>query len=225
MEAKFFNSLFCGDSANGVKLCMGLTDGDFWSRPAGVQILYAGADKNNIDFMLIVSAVDVSQGVFEISAGEPMSKLLYVARCANCAGVEEKTFSAAAEVEFDALGNFVEQSCNRIFLITAEQTQGNRVCLKWFYQPVNQAKQPSRFEIFFDDGAGVIDEQNPIGSLKYSGRKFYQFTSITLSKNNYIFCIKAVAADGSLSDSSGKIIIQLNKRTPDGIGVIEYKVV
>lgn len=119
----------------------------------------------------------------------------------------------------------MEQSCNKIFLVAAEQTQGNRVCLKWFYQPINQVKQPSRFEVFFDDGTGVIDEQNPIGRLKYSGRKFYQFTSITLSQDNYIFCIKAVAADGSFGDSSGKIIIQLNRRTPDGIGVPEYKVI
>ena len=35
MDTKFFDSLYEGDSANGFKLCMGLTGGDFWARASG----------------------------------------------------------------------------------------------------------------------------------------------------------------------------------------------
>jgi len=42
MEAKFFDSLNGGDSAKGIKLCMGITDGDFWTRTEGAAVLYKG---------------------------------------------------------------------------------------------------------------------------------------------------------------------------------------
>ena len=50
MDAKFFDSLFDGDSPNGIKLCMGITGGDFWAREAGCQNLYRGASIDVIDF-------------------------------------------------------------------------------------------------------------------------------------------------------------------------------
>ena len=50
MDVKFFDSLFEGDSANGVKLCMGLTGGDFWPQIMGCQIIYRGNSIEDIDF-------------------------------------------------------------------------------------------------------------------------------------------------------------------------------
>jgi hypothetical protein len=225
MEANFFASLFSGDSANGLKLCMGLTEGDFWARPAGLQVLYKGQDNNDIDFDRIIAASDSGDDVFEMSAGQPLSRWLYIIRRVNCCGWEEKTLCAAVMVELDSLGNLVERSCNKVFIVDAEQITGNRILLKWFYQPIHQAKKISRFKIYYDNGTGVIDYQNPISSLNYAGRKFYEFISNELTDDSYRFCIRAVAADDSDNDFTGQIIIQLNRQRPDNISILQGSVI
>lgn len=221
MEAKFFDSLYSGDSAQGIKLCLGLTEGDFWSRLAGVQLLYQGQDSNNIDFARIVAVSDTDEDVFELSAGQPLSRWLYVVRRVNCYGFEEKTLNAAVSVEFDGLGNLVNRSCNKIFIVVAKQIESNRVLLKWFYQPIHQAKKISGFKICCDSGTGVIDYQNSIGSLSYTGRKFYEFISDELTEDVYKFCIRAVAADDTDDGFTGQIIIGLNRQRPDNISILQ----
>jgi hypothetical protein len=225
MEAKFFDSLYGGDSADGCKLCMGLTEGDFWARPGGLQVLYAGQNEGDIDFAEITAAADLDEDVFEISAGQPLSCCIYVARRVNCAGVEEKTLSAAVKVEFDSQGNLIEQSCNKVFMITAKQIYGSKVLLKWFYQPIQQAKKVSRFKIYCDSGTEIIDYQNPIGSLKYTGRKFYEFITNELTDSAYKFCIRAAAADDSDDSFTGQVILQLNRQRPDNILLLQNDVI
>ncbi len=218
MDVKFFDSLFGGDSANGSKLCLGLTEGDFWTRPAGVQLLYQGQD-DDIDFDRISAVSEIDNDNFEISAGQPLSSSLYVVRRVNCCGVEEETFSAAVRAEFDELGDLIEYSCNKIFIAAAKQIEGNKVLLKWFYQPIHQSKKVNNFKIYYDNGMGVIDYQNPLGSINYKGRKFYQFVTGGLSNNSYKFCIRAVA-EGNCDDGfTGQIKIELNQQSPDGISI------
>ncbi|MGB8227407.1 MAG: hypothetical protein WCE45_11180 [Sedimentisphaerales bacterium] len=224
MDTKFFDSLFGGDSANGIKLCMGLTEGDFWARPAGVQLLYQGQD-DNIDFDKITAASEIDEGVLEISSGQPLTQWLYVARRVNCSGYEEKTLGAAVRVEFDSLGGLIERSCNKVFIIAAKQVDGDRILLKWFYQPIHQAKKINRFKIYSDNSTGTIDYQNPIGSVNYIGRKFYQFITGRLSGDSYKFCIRAAAEDNSEDGFTGQIKIGLNKQSPDGISILQSSVI
>ncbi|MGA2915820.1 MAG: hypothetical protein ABSE89_07315 [Sedimentisphaerales bacterium] len=224
MDVKFFDSLFSGDSANGSKLCLGLTEGDFWSRPAGVQLLYQGRDCD-IDFDKIVIALGTDEDTFEISAGRPLSNSIYVLRRANCCGVEEKTFSAAVRVEFDSLGNLIEYSCNKIFIAAAEQIEGNKILLKWFYQPIHQSKKINNFKIYYDNGTGIIDYQIPLGSVSFKGRRFYQFVTNELSGNNYKFCIRTVAEDNSDNGFTGQIDIGLNRQNPNGVSILQSSVV
>jgi len=61
MDAKFFDSLYEGDSANGVKLGMGLTGGDFWPRVGGCQNLYRGQDGSTIDFENILAVTEIEE--------------------------------------------------------------------------------------------------------------------------------------------------------------------
>jgi hypothetical protein len=219
MDTKFFDSLFGGDSANGAKLCMGLTEGDFWARPAGVQLLYQGQD-DNVDFDRITAVSEIDEGVLEISAGQSLSSFLYVVRRVNCCGAEEKTLGAAVRVEFDSLGNLIERSCNKVFIIAAKQVAGDRILLKWFYQLIHQSKKINTFKIYYDNGTGTIDYQNPIGSVNYIGRKFYQFITGQLSGDSYKFCIRAAAEDNSDDNFTGQIKIELNKQSPDGISIL-----
>ncbi len=225
MEAKFFDGLYSGDSVNGLKLCMGLTEGDFWARPAGLQVLYKGQDNSDIDFDRIIAASDSGDDVFEMSAGQPLSCWLYVVRRINCCGVEEKTLCAAVMVELDSLGNLVERSCNKVFMVDAKQIDVNRILLKWFYQPIHQVKKISEFKIYCDNGTGIIDYQNLIGSLNYAGRRFYEFLSDELAGDIYKFCIRAVAADDTDDGFTGQIIIQLNRQRPDDISMLQSDVV
>ncbi|MCX5633388.1 MAG: hypothetical protein NTW93_06930 [Phycisphaerae bacterium] len=224
MDTKFFDSLFGGDSANGAKLCMGLTEGDFWARPAGVQLLYQGQD-DNIDFDRITAASEINEDVLEISSGQPLTQWLYVVRRVNCSGYEEKTLGAAVRVEFDSFGSLIERSCNKVFIITAKQVDGDRILLKWFYQPIHQAKKIIKFKIYSDNSTGIIDYQNPIGSVNYIGRKFYQFITGELSGDSYKFCIRVAAADNSDDNFTGQIIIQLNRQRPDGISILQSSVI
>ncbi len=225
MEAKFFDSLYSGDSVRGLKLCMSLTEGDFWARPVGLQVLYQEQDGSDIDFDRIIAVSNSDEDTFEVLAGQPLSRSFYVVRRINCCGVEEKTLSAAVKVEFDGQGNLVERSCNKVFMVTAEQTGGSRILLKWFYQPIHQAKRISRFKICYDNGTGQIDYQNPIGSVNYIGRKFYQFVTNELTGDSYKFCIRAVAEDDSDDGSAGQIIIQLNKQRPDSVLILQSGVI
>jgi hypothetical protein len=223
MNTKFFDSLFGGDSANGTKLCMGLTEGDFWSRPAGAQFLYRGQNCGDIDFRQIITTSNIDSDVFEVSSGQPLSQWLYVARRVNCCGVEDKTLCTAVVVEFDSSGNLVERSCNKVFMVDAEQISGNKVRLSWFYQPIHQMKKMRRFKIYCDNSTGIIDYQNPIGRLNYAGRKFYEFISNELTGDVYKFCIRAVAdTDDSFA---GQINIQINRQKPDNISILQSSVV
>jgi hypothetical protein len=220
MEVKFFDSLYGGDSAQGTKLCMGPTEGDFWSRPVGVQLLYKGQNSGDIDFCRIITTSNIDGDVLEISSGQPLSRWLYVARRVNCCGVEEETLCAAVMVELDSLGNLVERSCNKVFMVDAKQVGGNRVKLLWFYQPIHQVKKISRFKIYCDNGTGIIDYQNPIGGLSYAGRKFYEFISDELRGDVYKFCIKAVAADDTDDGFAGQIIVQIDRQSPDNVQLL-----
>lgn len=225
MEAKFFNSLFGGDSASGLKLCMGLTEGDFWARPAGLQVLYRGQSDSNIDFERIIAASDLDNDTFEILAGQPLSRSIYVVRRINCCGIEEKTLSAATKVEFDGQGNLVERSCNKVFMVTAEQIEGSKVLLKWFYQPIHQIKKINGFKIYGDNGTGQINYQNQIGSINYLGRKFYQFVTNALSNDSYKFCIRTVAGDASDDGFAGQVTIQLGRQKPDNVSILQNGVI
>ncbi|HAL45740.1 MAG: hypothetical protein A2Y12_10800 [Planctomycetes bacterium GWF2_42_9] len=123
-------------------------------------------------------------------------------------------------MEFDDLGNLVENGCNKIIDVKAEQIEGRKIKLKWFYHVIHQAKKISRFKVYGDNGSGIINYQVPIGSVDYSGRKFYQFVTDALTAAQYRFCIRAVADDGSENEFNGQVKIWLNKQTPDEIGMI-----
>lgn len=215
MEKKFMDGVNNGDSGKGVKLCLGLTDGDFWTRINGTQFLYKGEDLDEIDFSSFADIRSIGEK-FEIKAGQCNEKWLGLVRRANCCGIEEKTVNAGISIRFDENGNQLNYSCNKIINSFAEQIDREKVLLRWFYLVLNQAKKISRFNIYSDNGTGTINLQNPICSVEYTGRKFYQFTAGNLTAERYLFCIKAVAEDGSMEDGDGVLKVGINKQNPDG---------
>jgi hypothetical protein len=219
MDMKFFDSLCGGDSVKGVKLCLGLTEGDFWARQAGVQILYKGQSIDDVDFYDFHDVSNV-HGQFELAGGQPLSRLFFVVRRTNCCGIEDKTINAALRVDFDSQGNLIQNGCNKIIDVSAQQVEGDKVKLMWFYHGINQSKMICKFQIYSDGGSGTIDFQNSIGTVEYTGRKFYQFLTPELNHDCYRFCIRAAAKETAGNEFCGEIKIWLTRQSPDGIGLI-----
>ena len=226
MDAKFFDSLYEGDSPNGVKLGMGLTGGDFWSRVAGCSVLYRGPSMDLIDLMNILAVAEAEAS--EISPPNYVphnsgSIYFYVVSRANNCGYEEQTLAAAVKVSIDAGGELAEPQPNSIFEVRAEQVEGNKIQLVWYYCPIEQQSPPACFKVYYDDGTGQIDYENPISTLSYTGRRFYSYKSDVLDGDKYLFAIRAEDAAGMENTSLARIEIQLDTTSPDTIEILSVE--
>ena len=228
MEAKFFDSLYEGDSPNGVKLGMGLTGGDFWPRIAGCQMLYRGPSLDKIDFsnMLAVAEAEASDiwppSYVPHSSG---STYFYVVRRANNCGRQEHTLAAAVKVSIDASGNLAEPQPNNIFEARAKQVDGNKIQLVWYYCPIEQQSPPACFKVYYDAGTGQINYESPIATICYAGRRFYSYQSDTLEASKYLFCIRAEDAAGMESASLAPIRIQLDTVSPGAVNILSAEII
>ena len=227
MDAVFFDSLFEGDSANGVKLGAGLTGGDFWAHISGCSLLYRGAGMESIDFenILAVGEADAEQiSPPDYVTHANSSTCFYVVRRANACGEEEKTLAAAVRVKIDADGDLVQGGPNSIFEAKASQTAGNKVELVWFYCPIEQQSLPANFNIYFDSGTGQVDYETAIATVSYLGRKFYSYQSGTLDPGNYLFAVRVEDVNGVESASLAKFEVQLDASNPDAIDILSTEV-
>ena len=112
MDAKFFDGLYEGDSPNGVKLGMGLTGGDFWSRVEGCRNLYRGEGPFDLDFerLVAVGDIDASQIVSD-AAHEAGSVYYYVLRDVNGCGDEvHSSVMVRAASRFTVVPQFVRSA-------------------------------------------------------------------------------------------------------------------
>jgi len=228
MDVKFFNSLYDGDSPNGVKLGMVLTGGDFWPRLLGCQNLYRGESMLTIDFDDILVVTDISEGTISPPtwlSHQPASVYFYVARRVNGCGVEEHSLCAFTKVAFDSEGNLVEPRCNNIFSVKAYQVFGNKVRLIWYYWPIAQDATPDHFNIYSNGGSGEIDYENTIAEIDYNGQKFYSWQSGSLNTDKHLFCIRAVSQEDLDDGFLGQIRIHLNTIKPDAVEILQAEVI
>jgi hypothetical protein len=228
MDAKFFDSLYEGDSPNGVKLGMGLTGGDFWPRVAGCSLLYRGSGMDLIDFLNILTVSESEAS--EISPPTYVSHdngsiYFYVIRRANNCGREERTLSAAVKVSIDSNGEMAEPLPNNVFETISEQVDGNKIRLVWYYCPIEQQSPPACFRVYYDAGAGQIDYGNPIATISYAGRRFYTYLSDVLDGGRYLFAIRAEDAAGTENNSLSPIEVRLNTTSPGAINILNAKAV
>ena len=222
MDTKFFDSIFEGDSANGVKLGMGLTNGDFWPRPDGCQNLYGGSSVYTIDFNNILVVVDIDEELINVSGfdPEPCEAYLYILRRVNCCGEEERSLAAAVKVEFDILGNILEPCCNNILNVIAEQVEGLRVQLIWYYCPIDQQAECGYFNIYWDGGSGEIDFETAICAIDYAGPGLYCYETGVLTESEHFFCVKAISETAVMNGLSGRVEIQIRDLAPNSIDML-----
>ncbi|MHC4642761.1 MAG: hypothetical protein ACYS32_14045 [Planctomycetota bacterium] len=228
MDAKFFDSLYEGDSANGIKLGMSLTGGDFWPRVAGCSVLYRGLSMTIIDFtnLLAVAGAEASEmsppDYIPYSSG---SIYYYVVRRVNNGGCEEQTLSAAVKVSIDASGELAKPQPNHIFKARAAQVDGNKVQIVWYYCPIEQQSPPSYFNIYYDAGTGQIDYENPITTISYAGRMFYSYTSDVLEAGKYLFAVRTKDAVDTENTSLALIRVELYSGSPAEINILSAKAI
>jgi hypothetical protein len=222
-------ALFNGMTANAFKLGTSLSLGWFWVRVTGCSVLYRGAgmgDIGGVDFanILTVSEKDAR----EISPPSYISHnsgstYFYVVRRFNNCGYQEHTLAAAVIVSTDSSGNLTELQPNNIFSLKVEQVDGNKIQLVWYYCPLEQKSQPICFNVYYDDRTGQINYQNPLATIGYKGRKFYNFQSSALEAGKYLFAIRAEDAGGIENSSLARLRIQLDTASPDAVDILSVE--
>lgn len=223
MDAEFLDSLYEGDSANGVKLGMGLTGGDFWARIAGCQMLYRGMSFDDIDFSNILTVAEA--GASDISPPsyvqhDDSSTYFYVVRRANNCGCQERTLVGAVKVAIDAEGNLARPRPNDVFGARVVQIESSKVELVWYYCPIEQQSPPACFRVYYDAGTGQINYENPIATISYQGRRFYSYQSDTLGAGRYLFAIRAEDAGGVENTSTERVEVELDNTSPDDVSIL-----
>jgi len=228
MDAKFFDSLYEGDSPNGAKLGMGLTGGDFWPRIAGCSLLYRGTAMSLIDFTNILAVSEAEASEISPSSYVPHNNgsiYFYVLRRANNCGYEEHTLAAAVKVSIDDSGELAEPQPNSVFETGAEQVDGSKIQLVWYYCPIEQQSPPACFNVYYDSGTGQIDYENPIATISYVGRMFYIYKSDPLDTGKYLFAIRVEDSAGMENASLARIKVELNTASPSAINILSVKAV
>jgi hypothetical protein len=221
-------ALFNGMTANAYKLGTTLSLGWFWIRVAGCSALYRGSSMELIDFTNILTVAE--QNACEISTPIYLphycsSTYFYVIRRFNNCGYQEHTLAAAVKVSIDAGGELEKPQPNNIFSSRAEQVDGNKIQLVWFYCPLEQKSQPVRFNVYYDGGMGQIDYETPLANVNYEGRRFYSYQTGALSAGGYLFTIRAEDADGIENSSLAQLKVQLDTTNPDAIDILSTETV
>jgi hypothetical protein len=218
------DALYNGMTANTFKLGTVLTSGWFWTRVNGCTALYRGSSMEQIDFdnILVVSELNAEQITPpSFVSHEAGSTCFYIVRRFNNCGLQERTLSAAVKVTIKSDGDLKEPQPNKIFAVRAEQIDGNRLRLIWFYNPLEQKSPPESFKIYFDNKSGQIDYENPLATIEYQGRKFYSFESSELSAGQYMFTVRAENAEGVRDESRGQLRIQLDSQIHESVNILE----
>ena len=222
MDVKFFDSIYEGDSPKGVKLGMGITGGDFWSRVAGCQNLYRGESIHEIDFENLLAVSDQDAILITVpSLIEHQAGLVYfyAVRRANRCGDEERNLSVVLRAAFDEEAGLLGPCCNTIFDVAVKQLAGPKVKLLWYYTSIGQFDKPVMFKVYSDAGSGLIDYQTPAGLIEYAGQGFYVFESETLSEGYYLYCIRTESESGRELSNAKIIEAGVTIEAPNGVKV------
>lgn len=220
MEAKFLQeALLSPMTANAFKLGTVLSQGWFWMRPNGCLVLYRGQSIELVDMSNILSVrePDASQvSPPQYVPHKPGSSYFYVLCSVNRCGNQQRSFNAAVKVEIDDSGLLAKPDPNNIFIAKAQQVEGDKVGLSWYYSPLLQESEPIIFKVYYDAGSG----EQPLAEIPYQGRKFYRFESDSLAEGTYIFVIKAEDKAGCQNAGAYPLKIQIEKPEAASVDIL-----
>jgi hypothetical protein len=216
-------ALFHGMTANAYKLGTTLSLGWFWVRRSGCCGLFRGLSMEQIDCVNLLAVTDADACSLEVPNYIPHDSdttCYYLARRFNNCGYQEHTLHAAVKVSVDTSGDLAKPQPNRIFAWKARQTNGNKVQLVWFYCPVQQHSKPVRFNVYWDSGTGQIDYENPLATVNYKGRRFYNCQTDLLAAEGYRFALRVEDANGVQDSSGEQLRIQLATASPEPADIL-----
>lgn len=214
MLAKFFNSLYGGDSANGVKLCQGLTEGDFWARPGGCMTIYNGQD-GVMDYETIQAVMGIEDDDISIinQALPPSTVWHYIRRQVSDCGIESVD-SPVCIVTVDSEGDILGAVPNEPTAAATEQLAGGKFKLRWRYLPTGQEILPTGFYIYIDAGGG-FDFDNPIATVTYHRSIENSWVSAAFTHGQtYKFCIRSYAANAGETDNTDYVQAAADSQGP-----------
>jgi len=220
--------LFNCVSANAIKLGTALTSGWFWVRVCGCSALYRGAGMEQMDFtnILAVAAKDACEiRPPSYLPHDSNSTYFYVIRRFNNCGYQERTLGAAVKVSIETSGELARPQPNNIFDSKAEQVNGNKIQLVWFYCPLEQKSKPVCFKIYWDSWTGEVDYENPTAIISYQGRKYYSYETGALEAGRYLFAIRAEDVHGVENNSLSQSRINLCTGSPDSINILSAETI
>jgi len=221
MDAKFFDSLYEGDSAHGVKLAMGITGGDFWPRPAGCFTIYRGQD-GNMDYDAIQAVAGLDDGQVSIANQYLPANTVWVYRrrqVSDCG--RESDPSDACAVVIDSNGDMIGNTPNAPVLTTVEQLAGARLRVSWRYTPLAQEIEPTGFNIYMDSGSG-FDFNNPTATVPYSSRghfagEFNWTSGVLVNGQVYCFIVRSYRTGAGESQNDSYVFAVADSEGPAAI--------
>jgi len=200
MNANLYHSLTEGDFGNGLFLRQSLAEGEFWTLPGGCVAVYRGEDSvAKIDYERI-AAVGFDQGLLQLAASfqhAPDSETFYAARQISGTGKQELNSGVLVRLELDAQGKLRPAKPNVVQRLWAWQIQGGRIRFSWWYWPLGQEAEPTRFYVYRNDYSGQVDYENPMAQINYNGRYFHFYETEPLEAGKaYLFGVRAVTEEG-----------------------------
>lgn len=220
------DALFNGMTSEAFKLGTILSLGWFWMRIDGCTALYRGcsAEQIDLDNILAVAGPDtelINPPVYV--SHETDTDYFYLVRRFNSIGYRENTIAAAVKVAVDSDGNLGEPRPNKIFDSYVTRMDANGIRIVWFYCPLEQKSEPACFKIYYDNGSGQIDFENPLTEIKYKGRRFYSYQNPQLSAGRYLFAVRAENTDGFENDSQARLEIKIDSSNPGSVEILEIR--
>jgi hypothetical protein len=212
-----------GMTGNSFKLSTVLSMGWFWARNAGCSVLYRGVENDHVDFSDILNtagpdADNISPPIF--CTHEKEKSYYYVLRRFNKCGIPEQTNFASVKVSLESDGDIEAVRPNSIFKPQAEIIDGDKIQLSWLFNSLSQKSEPAAFRIYFDNGSGEIDFENPLAVIEYTGQETYRYQSPQLEAGTYLYAIKTADAEGLENKSSDHIKVQIINRNITAIEII-----
>lgn len=212
-----------GACPDAFKLGTVLTRGWFWVRRAGCTAVYHGPSADRVDFEHLAHVANADARRVSLPAyltPQAGAKGCCVVRRFNGHGDHERTTGAAVVVRMDEEGRPAEPTPNDVPDVQAVQVSGGRVQLEWFYCPLDQQVEPTRFNIYTADAGGQFDFDAPLATVVYRGRRFYRCLTSALPEGVHHFVVRAQASNGIESDPGRVVSYPVRTGGPDGVTIL-----
>jgi hypothetical protein len=183
--------------------------------------IYGGASPASIDEVTPLATVvhPTNQANVAVAAGEKKFFLVKASRT----GAGESVSSNVVVAEVGPGGSLVSPQPNSPSELSAECLAGGDVRLCWIYDPSEQEAPPSVFNVFHDNGFGIVDYVTVRATKAYSaGRVEYSVDVSGLSDGTrYVFGVRA-RTSGGVEEKNAATVGEVSDATgPSAFGVGE----